>query len=336
MIVLSDCLTERLDEGCIKVANSLTRRIKQKYPDTVVVSYNRKPKNSDIHLNLNKLFLNRKLFSLIKSNTSVLYIPFASNTLGSAVRTFMLSLFGRKPIKVIFALRFPMGFLTKLLLKLSKAEIVALSGESYDFYKKEIGNVSYLKTGIDVGRFLPVNAEEKLRLKEKYGIPTDKKLVLHIGHLKDGRNVEKLLDIDDKYTVMLVTSTVTRDKINSELKNKLQNCPNIVVVDTFVEHIEEIYQMSDVYLFPVQKNQNCIDVPLSVLEAAACNIPIVTTEYGELKAFKGEKGMYFVDDLSKEALNRTIDTAACVSDCNNREAVLEYDFEKSVIALMSK
>ena len=336
MIVLSDCLRERLDEGCIKVANSLTRRIKQKYPDTVVVSYNRKPKNSDVHLKLNKLFLNRKLFSLIKSNTSVLYIPFASNTLGSAIRTFMLSLFGRRPVKVIFALRFQMGFLTKLLLKLSKAEIIALSGESFEFYKNRIGNATYLKTGIDVERFSPVNAEDKVILKKKYGIPTDKKLVLHVGHLKDGRNVEKLLDIDDKYTVMLVTSTVTKDEINEGLRDKLKSRSNIFVVDSFVENIEEIYQMSDVYLFPVQENQNCIDVPLSVLEAAACNIPIVTTEYGELKAFKGEEGMYFVDDLSKEVLNRAIDMAADVSNCNNREAVLEYDWEQSIINLMSK
>ena len=59
MIILSDCLTEKLDEGCIKVANSLTRRIKSTCPDTLVVSYKQEPKTSDVHLKLNKLFLNK-------------------------------------------------------------------------------------------------------------------------------------------------------------------------------------------------------------------------------------------------------------------------------------
>lgn len=29
MIVLSDCLTNKIDEGCLKVANSLTKRLKK-------------------------------------------------------------------------------------------------------------------------------------------------------------------------------------------------------------------------------------------------------------------------------------------------------------------
>ena len=36
MIILSDCLTEKVDEGCLNVANSLTERIKNKYTNNIV------------------------------------------------------------------------------------------------------------------------------------------------------------------------------------------------------------------------------------------------------------------------------------------------------------
>ena len=95
MVILTNCLTEQADEGCLKVANSLTRRIKKKCPSTTVVSYQRKPAESDHHLKLNKLFLNPALFSLLRRiGEPVLYIPFSSCTKATALRIFVLSLLG--------------------------------------------------------------------------------------------------------------------------------------------------------------------------------------------------------------------------------------------------
>ena len=39
MIVLSDCLTNKIDEGCLKVANSLTKRLKKADASTMVISF---------------------------------------------------------------------------------------------------------------------------------------------------------------------------------------------------------------------------------------------------------------------------------------------------------
>ena len=43
--------------------------------------------------------------------------------------------------------------------------------------------------------------------------------------------------------------------------------------------------MSDIYIFPVFKVNASIDLPLSVLEARACGIPCICTDYGSLKFF---------------------------------------------------
>ena len=273
MIILSDCITEKVDEGCLKVANNLIKKIKEKNPDTLVISYKNKPKYSDLHLKLNKLFLNVSLLSVIREKReTLLYIPFASNTMASIVRTCVLSRMARGKVKVLFAVRFSMNKVAKKILQKSNAQIIALSKESYEFYSTEIGaNVIYLKTGVDTSRFVPVGIEKKKELREKYKVDQNKKVLLHVGHLKMGRNVDKLLNISEDYHILLVVSSVT--EIDLQLKQKLNERSNITIFDMYLEHIEEIYQMADVYLFPVQERENCIDIPLSVLEAAACNIP---------------------------------------------------------------
>ena len=66
MIVLSNCLTKTPDEGGLKLATSLVKRIKQKNEDTFVISFDRQSEFADIHLPINKFLLNRKLISIVK------------------------------------------------------------------------------------------------------------------------------------------------------------------------------------------------------------------------------------------------------------------------------
>lgn len=335
MIIISDCLTGKIDEGCLKVANSLTKRMKKVNPSTTIVSYDRRPDYSDIHLSLNKLFLDKKLFSIIKKkNEPVLYIPFASNTTASCIRTFILSVFSGRRCNVLFVLRFPMNRLAKFMLKLSGAKVIALSQASFEFYKRVVGEKSiYLKTGIDTDKFVPVSFEQKNELRKKYCIPEGKKVLLHVGHLKGGRNIDKLVNVSNQYHIILVVSSVTEAEKDAGIRKQLETRGNVTIIDSYLENIQEVYQMADLYLFPVQEVENCIDIPLSVLEAASCNIPIVTTEYGELSAFKGNEGFLFIDDLSKAALNNAIDLMAATVTTSNREAVNEYDWKKSIDTL---
>lgn len=332
MVVLSDCLTSKIDEGCLKVADSLTKKLKKADPSTTIVSYDRKPNYSNVHMSLNKLFLNRELLCLLnRKKEPVLYIPFASNTTASCLRTFILSLFSKRKVAVLFVLRFHMNPLAKILLMLSGAKVVALSETSYKFYKKIVGKQAfYLKTGIDTNKFTPVDQNKKQALREKYHISTEKKVVLHVGHLKRGRNVDKLAGIDNQYHIILVVSSVTEAEKDASIRVVLEKRGNVTIIDSYLKNIQEVYQLADVYLFPVQEVENCIDVPLSVLEAASCDLPIVTTEYGELTSFIGQEGFLFIDDLSPVALNKALKKMLSKTEVNNRQAVLEYDWKNSI------
>ena len=202
MIILTNCLTDLADEGCLKVANSLVKRIREKEPQTKVVTYGDSPKQGDVHVKTNKLMLNRKLLSLLrKEKEPVLYIPAVAKAHTMAARVFLLSLFAPKGIQVIQVMSYPMGKLVKLLLKLSKARIFAFSKDSWQSFYDLIGEkAEYLKTGVDTQRFCPIPKEQKSALREKYGLPTDKPIVLHVGHLKAKRNVEKLLVANQMHT----------------------------------------------------------------------------------------------------------------------------------------
>ena len=333
MIILSDCLTETADEGALKVASSLARRLRQLDDHTLVVTYDRKPAWSDMHLALNPLFLNRSLFKVLRRrHEPVLYIPFASNTLASALRVCVLSLMGRRQVRVLFALRHPMNGLTRRLLKWSGAKIITLSETSRGYFTRETGHALQLKAGVDMKKFTPVTAEKKAELREKYGVPEGKKVLLHVGHLNAGRNVQALLHAGEEYQVFLVVSTVTQ--ADEALRRRLEERPNTTIIDHYLPDVQQLYQIADVYLFPVMAEEHCIDLPLSVMEAASCNVPIVTTAYGELAAFREEPGFAFIAGDNGEEITAAISRMAAMKGCENRAAVKEYDWDRAVAQLL--
>lgn len=335
MLVLSNSLTQAADEGSLKLATSIVKRMKRHDSETCIVSFEREFSQSDAHLKLNKFHISGQLISMInRLKQPVLYIPFPAPMFSTALRIWILSLFARYGFKVMMIRQYPMSRWAQLLLKLSGAELVVFSGDACEFYRPMVGDrIKYLKTGVDTGKFVPVSAAKKRELKIKYGLDPEKPLVLHVGHMKEGRNIAELMKIDDRYQVLLVVSTLSRERQNDELRQKLRERCNIRVIDSYLHDIEEVYQMCDVYFFPVRQLGHCIDVPLSCLEAAACNKPVVTTDYGEMKAFAGKDGFVFIDNFEAENINELIGQVLKLTDCDTRTSVLDYDWDRSIAEL---
>jgi len=137
--------------------------------------------------------------------------------------------------------------------------------------------------GVDQAVFKPVDAPTKRKLRGSMGLPLDTKIVLQVGHLTEVRGVRVLGDLqkalEDRVRFVAVSSATNRPQ--AEVVAALQGAGVKVILD-FVPHIEQLYQASDAYLFPGIRVDAAIDIPLSVLEAMAVNLPVVTTRFGGL------------------------------------------------------
>lgn len=338
MLILTNGLTECADEGFLKVANSLVKRIKKSESDVRVISYERKSELTDLYLDLNKLLLNYRLFAELRKNkSSFLFIPFPAKTIATALRVFIVSLVSKLRTDVVLVMKGRMNFLSESLLKMSRANIYVLSKEAEIFYKKFLpdNRVFYLKAGVDTQKFFPVSAQESKRLKIKYGFDPDIPVILHVGHLNEGRNVGELLKVCDEYQILLVTSTLTKSEQDPKLKKRLLSRKNLKIIDDYLPRIEEVYQLSDVYFFPTEEANRCIDMPLSCLEAAACNTPVVATRYEGLKDLIQNEGFYFIEKLTSEQINLTLNKA--INEKKNvRDSILDYDWKFSVSQIINK
>lgn len=329
MLILTNSLSDIPDEGALNAATNLVARIRQLDPAVKILSYDRDNLLRDQHLKLNKLLLNPQLFRLLRQEENLLYIPFPTRSLPMAVRTFLLSRFVTGKIRVLLTMTRPVGPVSGFLLRCSGAEFAVLSRDTWAAFREFLpeNRVVRIKTGVDTEKFTPVTADEARELKVKYGIHPDRPVVLHVGHLKRGRNVAALTKFSKDFQLLLVVSTHTMRE--NDLRQELLRAGNIRILDTYMPNIQELYQLADVYFFPVEQPGNCIDVPLSCLEAAACGKPVVTTDYGEMKEFSEKPGFFFLKSWEEKEIARVLSAALKEEPSLTRAAAEAYDWNNT-------
>ncbi|MCS7367305.1 MAG: glycosyltransferase family 4 protein [archaeon YNP-WB-062] len=184
--------------------------------------------------------------------------------------------------------------------------------------------------GVDLEKFTPRIGEEKIRLREKYGIKKDSFVILHVGPIKKERNVQILKELQKKENQVIIVGSTSTKKDDNILKDlKKANC---IVWERYFNKIEEIYAMSDCYVFPTKSEKNAILLPLSVLEAMACNLPVITTKFGALPhVFQRGNGLFFVE--KEHDFLEALSEIKKGLNPKTREKVLPYSWENLVIRL---
>jgi glycosyltransferase involved in cell wall biosynthesis len=323
IVFISEDLSLPLDEGMKKYNYSLIRFIQGHFNnhkfysciiDDPTIIYEKLAGKS--------LFSIRLLRNLRKYDPDlIVYSPLASGTLSSFLRLFLVKITCRNSKTVLINLqRRQHGAADKMIIRLvAPSKVVVFSGREYDYFKSINLKPLISRTGVDLIRFSPVSPEMRISIRKKYGFATNDIILLHAGHINHGRNIEVLPTLIDKDIKILVVGS-TSTSVDHELKENLIR-KGVRVIDSFIENIEEIYQMSDAYVFPVRNDHSAIEFPLSVLEAMACNLPVVTTPYGSLSDYfkQGCCFAYFEtgEDLKSQVSN------VLQSECNNRQMVTE-------------
>jgi glycosyltransferase involved in cell wall biosynthesis len=188
---------------------------------------------------------------------------------------------GGRPVALISLQRRTYSGSMKTLLKSLRPDLVLVFSSQAQAEVRGLGmNVRRISLGVDSQVFRPPAPSTKQELRSKYNLP-EGKIILHVGHLSPGRNLRLLKTIaGEDVRVVVVSSTATRR--HPEVEAMLQE-PWVILMETYLEHIEEIYRAVDGYVFPTFSPTDAIDIPLSVLEAMATNLPVATTDFGGLK-----------------------------------------------------
>ena len=188
---------------------------------------------------------------------------------------------GGKPVALVSLQQRSYPAFAGVLLKPFRPDLVlALSGPALDRLRSIGCRARRMVLGVDPEVFRPGAPGSMPDLRAKYNLP-DGKIILHVGHLSPGRNLRLLKAITDKGTrILVVSSTATRrdTRVEAMLRE-----PWVILMDSYVEHIEEVYRAVDGYVFPTFSATDAIDIPLSVLEALATNLPVATTDFGGLR-----------------------------------------------------
>jgi len=244
---------------------------------------------------------------------------------------------GNKAETVITAMRPYFSLWSSWAVYLFKAHVIIVqANRAEEFFKSRGFRTIFVPNGVDCSKFYPAAAEERFKIRQQYNLPQDKKIILHVGHIKKNRNLNLLKDIQDYADVQVLAVGSTHEKTDKKLKSDLQRS-GVKVYEGFFPDIEKFYKMADLYVFPVVDDVNnqfirynqigAIDLPLSVMEAMACNLPVITTRFGALpRIFEADEGLTFCNSKAEivDAVNQI------KGECNTRNKVLPYDWENII------
>jgi glycosyltransferase involved in cell wall biosynthesis len=212
-----------------------------------------------------------------------------------AVLTYHCDIVGYRPLEKLIA-----NVYTKTLLSVTLSladKIVALTktySEMSTFLRKFRRKIEIIPNGVDDKVFAPVSEKEKIRIKERLNINSEK-IILFVG-LLDRFHAYKGLH----YLIASSKKVVTRLKSlkfivvgEGELRAFYQQmCKDLKVNDYFVftglvsrEMLLLLYKIADLFVLP--STTLAESFPLVLLEAMSSGLPIITTTIGALPEIVG-------------------------------------------------
>ena len=172
-----------------------------------------------------------------------------------------------------------------------------------------------LRNCIDVKRFSnELNFDEKRKLKEKYGIKDDEKILLFTGRITPEKGVKELVESlkntsNQNYKLLILGSALnelkTKTKYQEEIENIVQTISSKVIFTGFIkyEEINKFYSIADIAVLPSIWDD---PAPLTVIESLVSGLPIITTNSGGIPEYATngsaiiiERNKDLVENLSK-------------------------------------
>jgi glycosyltransferase involved in cell wall biosynthesis len=326
MIVITENISLPIDEGIKKYSFKLSQNLIKYHNASIFTSVFNPDLQSQFLLPKNKLFLSINFFkSLIKLKGHILYVPNSSSTLASFIRLKIIEIFTRKKTILVSIQKRTHSNWQKKFIKifLKPSLMFVFSDREQGYYGKMNIKTELTSIGVDIESFTAVSDDRKEQLKIKYNINPNKRVVCHVGHINEARNIRMLKNlVSDNCEVVIIGSTCFDS--DEALKLDLES-NGVILISDYIENIGEIYQMLDAYIFPVKIDNAVIEFPLSILEAMSCNIPILSTKFGSIPKHFKENEYFKYFDSEDELIHKTksLFSQSNLNDCNNRIEIVE-------------
>ena len=197
-----------------------------------------------------------------------------------------------------------------------------------DRFQASGAQVRRLPNGVNLSTFRPpTDAAAVAALRAELGLAPGRRVALHVGPLNDNRNHELLIRLhrESDWQVLVVGSTTA--PFVPEVKGAL-DAVGVVVTRRYFEDIALVYALADAYVFPVTDPTGSIEFPLTVLEAMACDRPVVSTRFLALQEYLDEGPAFAYFDATFEALKAALERVVCQT--GNRDRVAVFDWERVV------
>jgi len=264
---------------------------------------------------------------------------------GPSVKSFIVVRFLARHCKntrtVMSATRPELSVLSKRVIPFLRPDLMLVQSYGSEGMFRKLGcKTKFLPNGVDVRKFAPISRDQKIKLRLKYGIDQEKYIILHIGGIKANRNLGILSELQQGNNQVIVIGSTSQPLENNVYRNLAKS--GCIVWRKYFENINEIYEISDCYVFPVANRIDgkeiptsklgCIDLPLTVMEAMACNLPVITTRFGALPRMFTEGDGFFFAEVDRD-ISQRLDAIKNGVKINTREKVLAYSWAKIVEAL---
>lgn len=307
-------ITENLDEGSKKNVWQIASNIKDNhFYLTIDHRHNPITVKNKTNINFVKIFSNQKLniFQKIKllaflifenRSIDIYHFFFVPTLLSSKLFFYITKLKNKKSIQSVPALHKDNLNIKSINNILFGDVIVVYSAYTAQKLKK-IGfrNVRQIKPGIDLTRYY--NRSDKKSIRSYYDLPVNKIIVLFSGELSRLNSLNLLLSIINLVLptteeVLFVISCPTRLAKDVKSLNRIEkiifdnNLEKRVILLKQVKDFSTLLSACDIFLYPVSSMVGKIEIPLTLLEAMATELPIIVSDVEPLKEiFKLDAGI---------------------------------------------
>jgi glycosyltransferase involved in cell wall biosynthesis len=186
---------------------------------------------------------------------------------------------------------------------------------------------TFVPSGVDLERFTIPDLAQHEAARARLGVERKDRLILHVGHLSRHRmqvgEITRLAAAPGRRIVVIGSTDTPQDP---DVVRTLQQA-GATVIQEYVPRIEAVYGAADVYLFPTREKRSSIGVPLSILEALACGLSVVSTPFEGLpRLFPDSAYVRFAE--STQDIDRALEEAPPPRDPRARALVEPLSWER--------